>query len=181
MNNKIDRNKITDILLKALDDFSNGEIPQKLPRNAKSIAINKGSCSDYAYRAIQALLKAGIPKDSIKVYQWVTLHVFLVIDGFLYDSFIPCGVEFTKEKKIEFFIIHSIESGMVLNHYFTLLSGNDIIQLQPGGNVKIDNLNNQTLNLQWDKEMEINEKIYSVDEFKKAMFSHMKEVRDECK
>lgn len=178
MNNKdkLDREKITEILGEVLDKFTNEKIPIDLDRRIKSILVNKGYCADFALAGLNAILyqKHMLNYDvDIKIYNWSTLHTFLVIDGYLYDAQYLCGIQFKVEKKMEYFVSLAIESALVMDEYIGLVSKHNDLALRMISCGRVKALH-RDFNKKQLKDNVVTETIYTPEEFLEYMLNKKK-------
>ena len=169
---------ITNILGVLLDSYSKPDIPLDLDRHAKSSLINAGYCADFALCCImflKVITEDNFDKLDIKVYNWETIHTFFTINGTLYDAECICGVEFTEEKRAEYFISQVISSALIMNEYFTLLSedGKPLFQFNEKCVLKIGKDVVKS-----DEYIEISESVYTGEEFIKIMKERNKEYEE---
>ena len=159
---------IPKLIYALLDSFSRPDIPMELDRHTKAILINSGYCADFALECllhIKILAGEYYNKLDIKVYEWETIHTFFVIDGIMYDASIRNGIDFTEEKKVEFYLSQVLSLALHMNEYYTLVSTDNkpLIRLKEGGVVKVgDEILKDNNNEDY---MDIYEYVYTVDEF----------------
>jgi len=66
-------NRAADLAISPVSDEIQWGVPDRWSNPLETLRSNRGDCEDYAIVKYAALLKAGVPKDDVKIVIWKTL------------------------------------------------------------------------------------------------------------